>query len=268
MNETPDSDAGLRVAVDGAGVATVTMDRPHIHNAFDDALIEAMTRTFRELDARDDVRAVVLAAEGRSFSAGADLNWMRRMAGYTEAENLEDARALAAMVEALDSLSKPTVAKVQGAAMGGGVGLVAACDIAVAAEDVMFALSEVRLGLIPAAISPFVTRAMGGRAARRYMLTGERFDAAEAHRLGLIHDVVLGNDLDDAVTDMLRALLKAGPGAQAVCKRLIRTVEEAPLAPALHEHTAGEIARLRVSPEGQEGLAAFLEKRKPAFVKD
>src|SRR5690606_19141727 len=181
------------------GVATVTLNRPDRHNAFDDALIAALTQVLRELDADDSVTVVVLAGAGKSFSAGADLNWMRRMADYGREENLADAEALAALMETLNGLDKPTIARVQGAAFGGGVGLVACCDIAIAADTASFCLSEVRLGLIPAVISPYVVTAIGERAARRYFVTAERFDAREAHRLGLVHEVVPAAGLDARV---------------------------------------------------------------------
>ncbi|MBB4286793.1 enoyl-CoA hydratase/isomerase family protein [Roseospira goensis] len=269
MTDSPETRPSetLDVVRDGRGVATVTLTRPALHNAFDDALIDRLTRTFTDLGADDAVRVVVLAAEGKSFSAGADLNWMRRMAGYTRDENVADARALATMLEAIDRCPKPVIALVQGAAFGGGVGLVAACDIAIGTADATFALSEVKLGIIPAVISPYVLAAIGPRAARRYMLTGERFDAEEAHRLGLLHEVVGREELTGAAEVMIAALLKAGPQAQAAVKDLIRAVAfRAP--DGVMDETAGRIATIRASAEGQEGLGAFLEKRTPGWIKE
>lgn len=257
------SDAIL-ISVDANGKATVTLNRPEIHNAFDDTLIARMTETFESLGKRDDVRVVVVAANGKSFSAGADLGWMRRMANYSEAENRADAERLARLIHVLDSLPKPTVARVQGAAIGGGVGLVAACDVTVASEAASFALSEVRLGLIPAVISPYVIGAIGPRQARRYMLTAERFDAAEAKRIGLVHETVPAARLDAAVDSVVAALLLGGPEAVRESKMLARVVGGSP-DEAVRADTARRIARLRASPEGKEGVSSFLEKRKPRW---
>jgi methylglutaconyl-CoA hydratase len=245
------------------GVATIRMNRPEVHNAFDDALIAALTAELHRLDQARDVRVIVLAANGKSFSAGADLNWMRRMATYSEAENLRDAMALAGLMRTLDGVKKPTVARVQGAAFGGGVGLVACCDIAIASTDAAFSLSEVRLGLIPSVISPYVIAAIGEREARRYFLTAERFDAVEARRIGLVHDVVDSGALDEAVAKMAGHLLKGGPQALAAAKNLIADVSRRAMDDALSAETARRIAAIRVEREGQEGLAAFFEKRKP-----
>lgn len=247
------------------GVATVTLNRPDRHNAFDDALIAALTQVLRELDADDSVTVVVLAGAGKSFSAGADLNWMRRMADYGREENLADAEALAALMETLNGLDKPTIARVQGAAFGGGVGLVACCDIAIAADTASFCLSEVRLGLIPAVISPYVVTAIGERAARRYFVTAERFDAREAHRLGLVHEVVPAAGLDARVDALLAQLRQNGPRAMAAAKDLARAVSRGPIGPEMIRDTARRIAEIRSSAEGREGVAAFLEKRKPRW---
>lgn len=247
-------------------VAIVTLNRPDVHNAFDETLIARLTEIFTGLDDDPDVRAVVLLGAGRSFCAGADLNWMRRMAAFDHAENLADANALAAMLRTLYALSKPTIARVHGAAFGGGIGLVAACDIAIAAQDTTFALSEARLGIIPATISPYVMEAIGARQARRYFLTGERFTAAEAFRIGLLHDIVPLAELDDRVNEMLGALMVAGPAAQLECKALIRGVAHRSIDADLITGTALHIADVRASPEGKEGVAAFLEKRKPAWM--
>ncbi len=249
------------------GVATLRMNRPEVHNAFDDALIAALTAELHRLDQLPEARVIVLAANGKSFSAGADLNWMRRMATYSKEENLRDAMALAGLMRCLDGLKKPTVARVQGAAFGGGVGLVACCDIAIASTEAAFSLSEVRLGLIPSVISPYVIAAIGEREARRYFLTAERFDATEARRIGLVHDVVDGGALDEAVAKMAGYLLKGGPRALAAVKKLIADVSRRCMDDALSTETARRIAAIRVESEGQEGLAAFFEKRAPAWTK-
>ena len=247
------------------GVAWLTLTRGEVHNAFNDTLIAALTRSLESLQDDARVRAVVLTAKGPSFSAGADLNWMKRMAGYSEAENLADARALARLLQDLDRLSRPTVAMVQGPAFGGGVGLIACCDIAVAAESAYFALTEVRLGLIPAVISPYLVAAIGERAARRYMLTGERLTAAQAEAIGLVHEVVPDEQLEARTERILKALLACGPTAQAEAKDLVFAVGRRPLDETVMEDTAKRIARVRAGDEGQEGLAAFLEKRKPKW---
>ena len=252
--------------IDARGVATLTLNRPEVHNAFDDALIAELTAQLVELGGNGEVRAVVLAGRGKSFSAGADLNWMRRMAGYSHDDNLRDALALATLMRTLNELPKPTLARVHGAAFGGGVGLVACCDIAVAAQETKFSLSEVRLGLIPAVISPYVIAAIGERAARRYFLTGERFDAREALRLGLVHEVYTSSELDTRVAAIVGALLECGPKAIAAAKNLIAAVARRPIDRALSDETAGRIAAIRATDEGKEGVAAFLEKRKPAWM--
>jgi methylglutaconyl-CoA hydratase len=248
------------------GVATVTLNRADVHNAFNDALIADMTGALRRLGADDKVRAVVLRAEGKSFSAGADLGWMQKMANYGHEENLRDASALAELMRTLNFLPKPTVARVQGAAFGGGVGLAACCDIAIASETAAFSLSEVRLGLIPAVISPYVVAAIGERSARRYFLTAERFDAAEALRIGLVHQVVPAREIDAAVDAILARLSQGGPAAQRATKDLIFAVAHRPVDAALIHDTAQRIANIRASSEGREGLAGFLEKRKPAWI--
>lgn len=261
------SEDSILCEVDKRGVATITFNRSEVHNAFDDALIETLTGELETLGNRDDVRIVVLCAKGKSFSAGADLRWMQRMAGYSRAENLEDARRLAALMRTLQGLSKPTVARVQGSAFGGGVGLVACCDIAIASENARFALTEVKLGLIPAVISPYVSRAMGERNARRYMLTGERFSADEAYRLGLVHEVVPESVLDERVKTVLSMLLENGSGAMSAVKSLMDRVAGGPLDEAMIEDSAKRISEIRASKEGKEGVAAFLEKRKPRWRK-
>jgi methylglutaconyl-CoA hydratase len=247
------------------GVAWLTLDRPEIRNAFDDALIAALTRALRELDADAKVRAVVLAGSGPAFCAGADLNWMKRMAGYGYEQNLADARALAGMLRILDRMKKPTVARVHGPAFAGGVGLVAACDIAIGTPEAKFCLSEAKLGLSPATISPYVVRAMGERMARRYFLTAEVFDGIEAQRIGLLSHVSPSEKLDGEIEKMLEHLVQSGPEALAKIKDLVRSVSSGPISDALIEDTAQRIAEIRVSPEGREGIASFLEKRNPAW---
>jgi methylglutaconyl-CoA hydratase len=249
-------------------VARITLDRPEVHNAFDDTLIARLTETLETLEADPAVRVVVLAAAGKSFSAGADLAWMQRMAAYGEAENQADARRLAHLMATVNRLAKPTLALVQGPAIGGGVGLVACCDMAVAARSAFFQLSEVRLGLTPAVISPYVIAAMGARAARRYMLTAERFDAQEAWRLGLVHQVVPDGELEAAGTALIGALRAGGPESQKAAKDLIFAVGGRPIDAALIDDTAGRIARQRAGAEGREGVAAFLDKRRPSWVED
>jgi methylglutaconyl-CoA hydratase len=257
----------VRQIIDARGVATLTLNRPDVHNAFDDHLIAELTHKLRGLDHNASVRAVVLTGEGKSFSAGADLNWMKRIARYSEAENIRDAVALASLMRTLNGLSKPTVGRVQGAAFGGGVGLVACCDMALADSAAVFALSEVRLGLIPAVISPYVIGAIGERNARRYFLTAERFDAQEALRIGLVHGVANDGELDAAVSRVLDELLKGGPKAIAAAKELIAHVAGHPIDQVLAEETASRIAQIRVSPEGREGIAAFLDKRPANWTK-
>lgn len=247
------------------GRATIRLTRPERHNAFDDIVIGELTRAFESVAAAPEVRCVALESSGPSFSAGADLSWMRRMAGFSEADNYRDAYALAHLLRIIDTCPRPVVAVVQGSVYGGGVGLVAACDIAVAADTAAFALSEVRLGLIPATISPYVVAAMGTRACRRYFLTAERFSAAEAHRLGLVHQIVSADRLHEARDQILAALAEGGRNAQTAAKVLIgRVAHRLPDEP-LVAWTASQIAEIRASEEGREGVTAFLERRKPAW---
>jgi methylglutaconyl-CoA hydratase len=248
-------------------VATVTLNRPEVRNAFDDVLIANLTRVLLDLEKDETVRVVVLAGAGKAFCAGADLNWMKRMAGYGYEDNLKDAHALAAMLKTLDRMSKPTVARVHGPAYAGGVGLVAACDIAIGSPAAEFCLTEVKLGLSPATISPYVVRAMGERLARRYFLTGEVIDADEACRLRLLSGVAARGELDGAINALLGHLLAGGREAHAKIKDLVRTVAAGAVDDAMIADTARRIAEIRVSPEGREGIASFLEKRKPAWVK-
>jgi methylglutaconyl-CoA hydratase len=249
-----------------AAVAIVTLDRPDVHNAFDEVLIAELTAALQRLDRDQSVRAVVLTGAGKSFCAGADLNWMKKMASFSRPQNLADAKALAKMLLTLNQLSKPTIARVHGAVFGGGVGLVACCDIAVGELNAVFALSEARLGLIPATISPYVIEAIGARAARRYFLSGERFTAAEAFRLGLLHDLAPLPELVVLLHELLGAVETAGPAAQAECKALIRAVAQGPAYASMIADTARRIARVRASPEAREGVAAFLGKRKASWV--
>lgn len=255
----------LHIAYD-AGVARITLARPDIRNAFSDVAIADITQAFLTVGARADVRAVVLAAEGPAFCAGADLNWMRRMADYSRDENRDDAGKLAEMLRVIYECPQPTLARVQGDVYAGGLGLVAACDMAVAAEGAGFCLSEVKIGLIPATISPYVIRAMGARAAHRYFLTGERFDAAEARRIGLVHEVVAAEALDDTVNGLLKPLLSAGPDAVRACKRLVVDVAGRDIDAGLIAATVESIANIRASAEGKEGVQAFLSKRKPSWL--
>jgi len=249
---------------DGA-VARLRLNRPDLHNAFDAGLIATLTSALDALGQDDSVRVVVLEGAGASFSAGADLNWMRGMAAASEAENRADALALARLMRTLDELPKPTIARVHGAAFGGGVGLVACCDIAIGVPEAKFGLTESKLGLLPAVISPYVISAIGPRQARRWFATAEIFDANEAQRIGLLHDVVNPTTLDSAVQRQVDLLLKAGPVAAASAKALVRRVAAGGDGNALDAANADLIAKLRVSAEGQEGLGAFLDKRKPTW---
>ena len=250
-----------------AGVGIVTFNCAERHNAFDDKIILEIIDALRTMDANPDVRVVVLSSTGKSFCAGADVNWMKRAAEQDFEQNLHDARNLAEMLRSIDQLSKPTVARVQGPAYGGGVGVVAACDVAIATFEAQFALTEVKLGILPAAICPHVMRAIGERYARRYMLTAERFSAAEAYRIGLIHEMVADEAaLDEAVGQVVSTLLKNSPKAVSSCKDLIAAVANQPLTPAVIEDTAQRIARIRATEEAKEGMGAFLQKRKPNWI--
>ncbi len=252
----------LNIHVAGA-VATVTLNRPDVRNAFNDEVILEVTAAFKDLGARADVRCIVLAANGTAFCAGADLRWMRSMADYTREQNLEDAGRLAEMMRTVYECPKPTIARIQGDVYAGGTGLVAACDIAVSVDTAHYCLSEVKLGLLPSTISPYVIRAMGARAAQRYFLTAERFSAAEALRIGFVHEVVTADALDAKVAELAQALVNAGPAAVKVCKKLMQDVAGHDITPELVAMTVGSIADVRVSPEGREGMQSFLNKRKP-----
>ena len=247
-------------------VATVTLNRPDVRNAFNEFTIAELSLAFNELGRNADVRAIVLAANGPAFCAGANLNWMRRMADYSRAENLADAGKLAAMLRTIADCPKPTIARVQGDVYAGGMGLVAACDIAVSVDSAWYCLSEVKIGLVPATISPYVLRAMGTRAAQRWFLTAERFAAAEAHRIGFVHEVVAADALDAKVAEIVKALTGASPAAVRACKTLIADVAGREIDDALVAKTVEGIADIRASDEGREGIQAFLGKRKPNWL--
>lgn len=249
-----------------AGVATIWMNRPDVHNAFNAQLIADLTAACIALDADDTVRAVVLAGRGKSFSAGADLNWMKAAGEASEAENFADAMKLAGMLRTLAEMKKPTIARVHGAALGGGMGLASACDICMAGDKAVFATSEVKFGIIPSAISPYVLRAIGERQAYRYFQTAERINATRAAELGLAHEAVATEELDAKVKEVVEALLQGGPKSQAAAKDLIRAVANRPVSDALVMDTARRIASLRATPEAKEGLAAFLDKRPAAWI--
>ena len=245
---------------------TITLSRPEVRNAFNDEVIAEITQAFQTAAASAEVRAVVLAAEGPAFCAGADLNWMRRMADYTRTENLADAAKLAEMLRVMYACPKPTIARIQGDVVAGGMGLVAACDLAVAVDSAGFCLSEVKLGLIPATISPYVVRAMGARAAHRYVLTAERFSAQEAHRIGFVHEVVPADQLDAKVAELVKALFSASPNAVRSGKELVQAVAGREIDGALIAQTVEGIADIRSSSEGKEGVQSFLQKRKPGWL--
>jgi methylglutaconyl-CoA hydratase len=260
--------APIITEISGRGVATITLRRAETHNAFDEEMIERLRRELQGLENDPVVRLIILEADGDSFCAGADLNWMQRMAENDHATNLEDANNLGKLMAVLYRMRQPTLAVVQGNAFGGGAGLVAACDIAIAADTAEFCFSEVRLGLIPAVIGPYVIHAIGERQATRYMMTGERFDAEEAKRIGLIQDTYAAADLKDRKAKMVENLLMGGPKALAEVKNLVSYVtKSATQDEKVIRDTAGHIARVRASDEGREGISAFLEKRKPRWLK-
>jgi len=248
------------------GAATVTLNRPEVRNAFNETVIDELNQVFQELGQMDQVRAIVLASTGPAFCAGADLNWMKKMAAYSQEENLADAESLAEMLFQIYSCTKPVIAKIQGDCYAGGMGLAAACDIAVAVDTAGFCLSEVRLGLVPATISPYVIKAMGANAARRYFITAEKFDAKEAHRIGFIHESVPADQLDAKVDQIVKAILDNGPNAVVAAKWLVEDVTGAEIEEELLTYTAECIAEIRCSDEGREGVASFLEKRKPNWL--
>jgi methylglutaconyl-CoA hydratase len=259
------SEPSVLITKDARGVATITINRPQVRNAIADNVIRLLTDAFKTVGADGETRIVVLTGSGVAFSAGADLDWMRRMAALGEAENFASAKTISAMLRALNELAKPTIARINGAAYAAGIGLVAACDIAVASEEAVFSISEVRIGLVPSTISPYVVAAIGAKAARHYFLTGEPFSAAEACRLGLVHKVVPRAGLDEAIERVISDLLAGGPQSQSRTKRLIAGIADRPVDDALEAFTARSIAEARASPEGREGIQAFLEKRRPAW---
>ena len=261
-----DRESSIVVSIRAGGVARVTLNRPHVRNAFDDAAIAGLDRAFASLESDAGVRAVVLCGAGKGFSAGADLAWMKRTADYDREANRADARALGGLLRRVARLPKPVIGLVHGAAFGGGAGLVACCDIAIAAENAVFSFSEVRLGLIPAVVSPYAVEAIGPRHARRYFLTGERFDAAEARRIGLVHDVAPVDGLEEAGERIVAALAANGPRAMAEVKELVADVANRAIDDALIDDTARRIADSRAGAEGREGIAAFLEKRRPGWA--
>ena len=257
----------LKLAIKGH-LATIMLNRPDVSNALDETLVKELESSFRELADSREIRVIVLAGIGKCFSAGADLRWMKTMADSSEEENLADACGLVAMLRTIYTCPKPVIARVHGDAYGGGVGLIAAADIAVAADIACFSLSEVKLGLIPATISPYVIRAIGARAARRYFVTAERFDAAEALRIGLVHTIAPTDALDRVIESLVAAVLQNGPGAVIKSKRLIQDLDGQSLSEELLADTARRIARTRASDEAREGVRAFLEKRLPTWVPD
>ena len=254
--------------IDSRGIAQVTLNNPDKHNAFDDQMIIELTNAFNALAANTSVRIMLLKSEGKSFSAGADLDWMKRMASYSYQQNLNDARALAAMLKALHQMPIPTIARVQGAAFGGAIGLISCCDIAVASSKASFALSEVKIGLVPSTISPYVIAAIGERHAKRYFMTAERFDTNTALQISLVHEAVEEQFLDDKVEQLITAILSNGPEAVVAAKQLVFAVSGKAIDSSLIEHTCEVIAGIRVSAQGQEGLSAFLDKQKPHWLKD
>ncbi len=248
--------------IDADGNATVLLNRPEVHNAFDPEMVDLLTSTLKKLEANDKVRAIVLTGAGKNFSAGADIAYMKKSAKFSRERNIENACATALMLQTLHTLEKPTIACVRGAARGGGVGLISACDIAIAERGATFKLSEVKLGILPAMISPFVIKAIGERYAHRYMLSGEEFDAAEGYRIGLLHDICEEPELNAVVGRMLANLYSSGPRAVVAVKKLIPEVAATPVSDELMEKLSQRIAGIRVTAEAQEGLSAFLEKRK------
>lgn len=260
----------IQVTNSDSGVLTLRLNRPDVHNAFDTTMINELTVALGAAEQSDDIRVVIITGTGASFSAGADMHWMRSMVNASQEDNEQDALRLAALMRSLNYLSKPTIARINGAAFGGGLGLIAACDITIAVDTARFALTEARLGLAPAVISPYVFRRIGERNARRYFLTGERFDCQQAQSIGLIQQCVAKEDLDEAVTAVVNNLLKGGPEAVSTCKELVYAVagHDEETQKTMDEYTSKVIAGLRVMEEGQEGLAAFLEKRKPGWIAD
>jgi len=249
-----------------AGIARVTLKRPEVRNAFNEAVIAELTAVFAQLGGEDSVRAIVLAAEGKAFCAGADLNWMKSMASYSWEENKADAGRLAQMLWTIYRCPQPVIARVQGDAYAGGVGLLAVCDIVVAVDTAGFCLSEAKLGLLPATIAPYVVRALSEQASRRYFVTAERFSAQEAHRLGLVHELTSADSIDEKIAALLGAISANGPAAVRACKRLVQDVAHQAITAELRDDTARRIADIRASDEGREGVQSFLGKRAPNWL--
>lgn len=257
----------INLSIDDRGVALISLNRPELHNAFNDELIEKITNTINEADQNSKVRLIVLTGEGASFCAGADLNWMKKMKNYSEEENYQDSLKLSNMFWTLNSCKKPVIGKVNGSALGGGVGLVSCCDYVIATKEAMLGLTEVRLGLVPAVISPFVMSKMGESFARAYFMSGERFSAEKAMSMGLVHEVVEADKLHEATEKVLKSFLLAGPQAAVLAKELVLKNKEMGMGKAIQEHTCRTIAKIRTGAEGQEGMGAMLEKRKANWVK-
>lgn len=265
--EIPSEPVILRDFLDGLkGVARITVNRPNVLNALDERVIEDLSQAFLECGQDSSVRAIVLASKGEVFSAGADLNWMKRVATFSPKKSIEDAKKLSRLLDIIDTCPKPTIACVQGPAFGGGVGLIAACDIAICTKEAIFCLSEVKWGLIPAMISPYIINAIGQRQARRYVLTADRMSPADALRLGLIHQVVGEGELEATIESLAISILKGSPAAIKASKELIRFVESRPIDESIHKETAKRLASIRSSVEGKEGIDAFLTKRSPKWV--
>ncbi len=259
----------LKIERDARGVVMIVLNRPEVHNAFDEVMIREVIECFRDMGADDTVRVIIIAAEGKSFCAGADLNWMKRASEYDEDQNREDAGELALMLNAIYACPKPVIARVHGNAFGGGVGVVAAADIAVGVADAHFSLSEVKLGIIPAVISPYVIEAIGARYAHRYFISAERFSGAEAFRIGLLHDLASSEEaMDEQIATLCTALLANGPKAIESAKNLIQAVSQKSIDDELMEDTIERIAQIRSTAEAKEGINAFLEKRKPSWVRE
>lgn len=263
-----ESHQAVTLEYENGGIVRLTLNRPDKRNAFDAGIIAGLTKALQQLDSDPAVRVVILAAAGKHFSAGADLKWMKDTAAMSETANKDDALALAGLMSTLDRLSKPTIARVQGAAFGGALGLICCCDLAIASDQARFCLSEVKLGLAPAAISPYVVRAMGHRQSRRFMLTAEIFDAGTACTLNVVHETVPESELDNRILEQAQALLQGGPLAQTACKELLQHLDNPAHTQGIDHLTAGVIAHLRTSKEGQEGLQAFFDKRAPAWRDD
>lgn len=249
-----------------AGITQVILNRPELHNAFNAEMISELITTFRDCGNDSDCRVVIIKSNGKNFSAGADLNWMKSMAKLDFESNQQDAAELAQLMSVLFTLNKPVIAQIQGASYGGALGLIACADIAIATVDAKFCLSEVKIGLVPAVISPYVVRAMGARQAQRFFMTAEVMSAAKAEQIGFVHETVAAEALEDAVNAMATLLLNNGPNAVSLAKTLVHTVENQPIDPSVIQHTTDLIAKVRVSEEGQDGLGAFLNKTKPSWI--